>query len=213
MVGARYVVAALGWAGTVLIVRHLSVEQWGAFSFVFSLLGLLAVFTELGLGRVAIKGLVDGERDRATFAGTLVVLRGLLGLLAYLAALAFVVLADYPGEVVRATAVAGLVVVLATPSHAVEGVFQAHLQMGTVAVGNVLGQLAQIALVVALVSAGGSVVLFTVPAVACEVVILAWKVRRVRRLQPVRLNVDLATWWALLKEAAPLAAGVVLATL
>lgn len=213
MVGARYVVAALGWAGTVLIVRHLSVEQWGAFSFVFSLLGLLAVFTELGLGRLAIKGLLDGEHDPATFAGTLVVLRGLLGLLAYLVALAFVVVADYPGEVVRATAVAGLVVVLATPSHAVEGVFQANLQMGTVAVGNILGQLAQIALVVALVSMGGSVVLLTVPAVVCEVVILVWKVRRVRRLHPIRLNVDLATWWALLKEAAPLAAGVVLATL
>ncbi|HEV3402511.1 MAG TPA: oligosaccharide flippase family protein [Acidimicrobiales bacterium] len=213
MVGARYVVAALGWAGTLLIVRHLSVEQWGAFSFVFSLLGLLAVFTELGLGRVAIKGLLDDERDPTSFAGTLVVLRGLLGVLAYLVALGFVIVAGYPGEVTRATAVAGLVVVLATPSHAVEGVFQAHLQMGTVAVGNILGQLAQIALVVALVTVGGSVVLLTVPAVACEVVILAWKVRRVRRLQSIRLNVDLSAWWELLKEAAPLAAGVVLATL
>ena len=213
MVAARYVVAALGWAGTLLIVRHLSVEQWGAFSFVFSLLGLLAVLTELGLGRVAIKGLLDEERDSASFAGTLVVLRGALGLLAYLVALAFVVVAGYPPEVVRATAVAGFVVIVATPSRAVEGVFQARLQMGAVAAGNVLGQLAQIALVVALVSMGASIVLLTVPAVACEVVILAWKVRRVRRLQPIRLNVDLATWWALLKEAAPLAAGVVLATL
>jgi O-antigen/teichoic acid export membrane protein len=115
--------------------------------------------------------------------------------------------------VVRATAVAGLVVVLATPSAAVEGVFQARLQRGTVAVGNILGQLAQIGLVVALVSMGGSVVLLTVPAVVCEVVILVWKVRRARRVQPIRLNVDVATWWALLKEAAPLAAGVVLATL
>ena len=213
MVGARYVVAALGWAGTLLIVRHLSVEQWGAFSFVFSLLGLLAVFTELGLGRVAIKGLLERDRDPVRFAGTLVVLRGVLGVLAYLVAVAFVVLADYPGEVVRATAVAGLVVVLATPSAAVEGVFQAHLHMGTVAVGNILGQLAQVALVVGLVSLGGSLVLLTVPAVACEVVIIVWKVRRVRRIHPIRLNVDLATWWELLKEAAPLAAGVVLATL
>lgn len=213
MVGARYVVAALGWAGTVLIVRHLSVEQWGAFSFVFSLLGLLAVFTELGLGRVAIRGLLDDEHDHAAFAGTLVVLRAVLGLVAYVAALAFVVLAGYPGDVVRATAVAGLVVVLATPSAAVEGIFQAHLQMGAVAVGNILGQLAQVGLIVAAVSMGGSVVLLTVPAVVCEVVILGWKVRRVRRLQAIRLNVDLATWWELLKEVAPLAAGTVLATL
>lgn len=212
LVGARYIVAALGWVGTLVIVRTLSLEEWGRFSFVFSLLGLLSVLADLGLGRVALKGLLDDQGDQAGFAGTLVVLRAILGVACYMLAVGFVILARYPPEVVGATAVAGLVLVLASPSHAVESVFQSHLRVGSVAVGNVLGQLSQLALVVAIASAGGSVVLLTIPAVVCEVVILTWRVRRVRRLQTLRLNVQWATWGRLLREAAPLGAGVILST-
>ena len=212
LVGARYAVAGLGWLGTLLIIRSLSVEQWGRFSFVFSLLGLLAVFTELGVGRVAIKGLVEEKDDQGDFAGTLVMLRAAMGAVGYALALSFVVVAGYPSEVVRATAVGGLILLLATPASAVQGVFQAHLRLGPVAVGNVIGQLSQIALITAIATVGGSVVLFTIPAVLCELTILAWRVRRVRRLHRIRLNVDLATWWRLLRDAAPLAVGMILAT-
>ena len=123
LVAARSVVAGLGWVGTLIIVRRLTVAEFGRFTFVFSLLALVSVFTELGLGRVAVAGLLDETRDRATFAGTLVLLRTVLALLTYAAAMAFVVVAGYPAEVVRATAVAGVVVILATVSHAIEAIF------------------------------------------------------------------------------------------
>ena len=212
LVAGRYSVAALGWLGTLVVIRSLSVEQFGRFSFVFSLLGLLAVFTELGIGRVAIKGLVTDDSQRGHFAGTLVVLRAVMGAVGYVVAVGFVLVFGYPSEVVRATAVGGLILLLATPSNAIQGVFQAHLQMGPVAVGNVLGQLSQIALITAIATVGGSVVLFTVPAVICEATILVWKLHRVRRLHRIRLNVDFAVWRRLLREAAPLAAGTILAT-
>lgn len=212
LVTGRYAVAALGWLGTLLIIRSLSVEEWGRFSFVFSLLGVLAIFTELGVGRVAIKGLLEEEDDDGHFAGTLVMLRTAMGAAGYLLAMGFVLAAGYPSEVIRATAIGGLILLLATASSAVQGVFQAHLQMRAVAVGNVLGQLTQIALITAIATLGGSVVLFTAPAVAGEVTILAWRMRRVRRLQKIRLNVDLALWRRLLREAAPLAVGMVMAT-
>ena len=60
MVAARYVVAALGWLGTLIIVRSLSVDQFGRLSFVFSLILLIAVFADLGIGSLSIKGLLDG---------------------------------------------------------------------------------------------------------------------------------------------------------
>jgi O-antigen/teichoic acid export membrane protein len=211
MIGARYAVAALGWLGTIIMVRRLSVAEFGRFTFVFSLIGMIAVFTELGLGRMAIKGLVDDGRDKAGFTGTLVVLRSCLALVVYTAAVAFVAAAGYPGEVVRATLVAGVVLLLATPSRAIEAVFEVHLRMGTVALSKVIGQLAQLGLIAAIaVGGGGSVVLFAVPPVACEVLILAWRLVTVRKLQPIRLNVDWEEWRALLREAAPLAAGAVM---
>jgi len=211
MLGARCAVAALGWLGTLFIVRRLSVAEFGRFTFVFSLIGMVAVFTELGLGRVAIKGLLDDGRDKAAFAGSLVALRSCLAALVYAAAVAFVVVAGYPAEVVRATLVAGVVMLLATPSHAVEAVFQVHLKMRTVAVGKVAGQFGQLALIAAIAaSGGGSVVLFAVPAVAGEVIILAWKLATVGKLQTIRLTVDWPQWRLLLREAAPLAAGAVM---
>lgn len=207
----RYTIAALGWLGSLLIVRSLSLEEWGRFSFVFSFLGLISVFTELGMGRVAIKGLLD-EGDPGTFAGAYITLRGALGVLAYAMAVAFTALAGYPAEVVHATAIAGLVLILATVSHAYEAVFQAHLQMRTVAIGMVVAQLAQLTLVAAIIAAGGSVVLLTIPVLVFELVTLGWRLRGVRRIQPVLLNIDLAMWRKLAREAAPIAAGAILAS-
>ena len=211
MVVSRYAVAALGWLGTMIMVRRLSVAEFGRFTFVFSLLGMVAVFTELGLGRMAIKGLLDEGRDKAAFAGTLVALRSCLGALIYAFSIAFVVVAGYPTEVVRATLVAGVVLLLATPSSAIEAVFQVNLRMGTVAFSKVAGQFGQLALIAAIAAGGGgSVVLFAVPAIAGEVIILVWRLVTVRKLQTIRLNVDWPEWRALLREAAPLAAGAVM---
>ena len=213
MVGARYVVAALGWLGTLIIVRSLSVDQFGRLSFVFSLILLIAVFADLGIGRLSIKGLLDGEHDPVAFAGTLVVLRALMGTVTYAAAVVFVIVAGYPPEVFRAMLVAGVALLIATPSRAIEAVFQAHFRLASVAVANVAGQLSQLALTAAVAVGGGSVVRFAIPAVAGEVVIVGWKLIRVRRIQPIRLNIDWATWRRLLAEAAPLAVGSIMATL
>ena len=210
--GSRLIVAALGWAGTVLIVRTLSREQWGQFSFIFGLLGLLAVFTDLGVGRVAIAGLVDAENDRPRLAGTYIVLRSLLGLLGYVMAIGFVVLAGYPSRVVAGTAIAGLVLVIATPSYAFDAIFQTTMRLRTVAIGQTLGQVAQLALTAAIAVAGGGLVLFTIPAVLFEVVAILYKAAKVPPEFRPRFNIDWEHWRHLLREAGPLAVGGILAS-
>jgi O-antigen/teichoic acid export membrane protein len=215
LVLSRVVIAALGWAGTLLIIRHLSVERWGRFSFVFAFLGLLSIITDLGIGRIVIGG-IAGEHavdDPAAFAGTYIVLRALLGIIGYVIALAFVVGLHYPAEVVRTTAVAGLVVVIATPSQAFDAIFQAHLRMPVVAVAGVVGQASQLALTVAVVVAGGSLVRFAIPAVVAEVVIASWKIIGVRRVVRPRFGIVLHWWKQMLVEALPLAVGGALGTI
>jgi len=213
LLAGRIAVAAMGWAGTVLIVRSLDEHDFGQFSFVFSLLGMLSIVTDLGIGRVAIAGMLDPQRDRAEFVGSYVVLRALLGLFGYGMAVGFVALAGYPATVVQATAVAGLVILLATPSHAYHVAFQAHLRMGSVAVAGVAGQAAQLALTVAIVTAGGTLVWLVVPAVLAEVVILAVTVPQARRLTQFRYVVRPALWRELLREAVPLSIGAAFVTL
>lgn len=207
---SRLAVAALGYAGTVLIVRTLSTGDWGRFSFIFGFLGLVSVLTDLGVGRIAIAGLLEGQADRARAAGTYIILRAALGVMGYVVAVGVVVLADYPPEVVSATAVAGLVLVLATPSNGLEAVFQASFRLRSVAVAHALAQLAQLALTCAIVVGGGSLVLLTLPAVAYEVVDLAYKVYRLPPDLRPQLSLDWVASRRLLKEAAPLAVGGIL---
>jgi O-antigen/teichoic acid export membrane protein len=208
----RLGVAVLGWAGTLLIVRSLSVDQFGRFTFIFGLLGLVSTLTELGIGRVAVAGILDQDGDRGAFAGSYVLLRGVLGLGGYVIAVAVVVLAGYPGDVVRATAVAALVLVIATPSQAYVAVFQAENRLRPLATASVLGQVSQIGLTAAIAAAGGSVLLFTIPAVLGEVVIIAWHRRWARRLLQLRYRPLWGTWGRLFREAVPLAIGGILAT-
>lgn len=215
MLVGRVAVAAMGWAGTLLITRHLTKAQFGQFTLVFSILGMLSIVTEMGIGRLAINGLMNPAPglDRGRFAGTYVVLRCLMGALGYVLALGLVLVLGYPDVVVRTTAVAGLVVLLSTPIHAFHLAFQTTMRMGSVAVAEVIGQMAQLALTIALVVHGGSVAWFAVPAVLCELTIMAVLVPRARRLVPFRFAVEPRVWWGLLREAVPISIGGAMATL
>jgi O-antigen/teichoic acid export membrane protein len=210
LLGSRLARAALGWTGTVLIARSLSLDEFGRFTLIFTVLALMSVVTDMGIGRLAVRGMLD--QDDPGFAGSYLVLRTLMGVVGYGVALLVVVAAGYPAEVVQATAVAGLVIVLATPSSALEVVFQAKLRMGTVGVAETTGMVAQVALTAAIAAAGGTVLLFTIPAILYEVLVLVWKARAARHLVPLRPRVDVRSWLALLREAVPLSVGFGLAT-
>ncbi len=213
LVAGRLVIAILGWGGTILIARDLSTEAFGQFTLVFSILGMLSIVTDLGVGRVVIGGLVGDGPDRDRLAGTYILLRATLGVLGYGLAMAVVTLADYPDPVPKATAVAGLIVILATPSSAYDAAFQVTGRLARIAVADTFGQLAQIALTVALVLRGGSLVWYTVPAVLNAALVILWKMPAAHRLIPFHYRVDFGLWWMMLKEAVPLSAGAAFATL
>ena len=52
LVVGRYGVAAFGWLGTVLMVRHLTDSQWGELSFVLSLLSLVGFVSDEAKRRI-----------------------------------------------------------------------------------------------------------------------------------------------------------------
>ncbi len=213
LIAGRVLVAAAGWAGSVLVARHLGDAAWGQFSLVFAILGLLSIVTDLGVGRIAVAGLLDPEQDAARFAGTYIVLRTVLGIIGYGVALLVVVLLGHESIIVTATAVAGLVVLISTPSHAYDIAFQVKDRLVPLAVAGSLSQLAQLALTIALVLRGASLVWLTVPFVVKEVLVLAWKVPAAHRMVDFRYGIDIGIWRRLLGEAVPLTAGAAFVTL
>ena len=217
MLASRVAVSEMGWAGSIVIARMLSPTEWGQYSFVFGLLGLLSVVTDLGVGRVVLARLVDEEDpDVPLVASSFIALRVLLGLVGYAVALLYVVLLDYPDEVVRATAVAGVVVVIATPSHALTLLFQARLRLTVVAAAEALGQVVQLALIALAALLAPQLLVFVLPVIANELVKIAIKTRGVRRgitgPRPAR-QVELWRWRGMLIDAVPLTIGTALTTL
>lgn len=212
----RLLVAALGWAGSVLIARKLSPDDWGQFSFVFGLLGLLSVITDLGVGRVVLTRLMDSDpKEVSRLASSFIALRMTLGLIGYLVALGYVTVMGYPGSVIRATAIAGLVVVIATPSHALSVMFQSRLRLTLVAVAEVVAQVVQLGLTVAAALFAPVLLVFVLPAVANELVALGIKIVGVHRghggPRPARA-LHLHLWRSMLIEAVPLTIGAAFVT-
>ena len=54
LVAGRYAVAALAWIGTVIIVRQLTVEEFGEYSVIFSLLGIVGFIADLRISRIVL---------------------------------------------------------------------------------------------------------------------------------------------------------------
>lgn len=214
---SRLLVAAMGWGGSVLIARRLSPDDWGQFSFVFGLLGMLAIVTDLGVGRVVLGRLLDSDEAQVNrLASSFIALRATLGLLGYLGAVAYVVLMEYPGTVVRATLLAGLVVVVATPSHALTVLYQSRLRLTMVAVVEVGSQAVQLALTVAAALYAPYLLVFVLPALANELVAVTGKIVGVKqgRAGPrPTWKVSIHLWRPMLSEAVPLTVGAAMVTM
>ncbi|WP_328859042.1 oligosaccharide flippase family protein [Williamsia herbipolensis] len=217
MLLGRVFVAALGWAGSIAIARSLGSEEWGQYSFVFGLLGLLSVITDLGVGRVVLSRLVgDSESETRLVASSFIALRLGLGLIGYAAAVGFVVLADYPGVVVTATAIAGLVVVIATPSHSLTVLYQSRLKLTVVSVIESLSQIVQLAATVIAVIVAPVLLVVVIPAVLFELVSLISKGVVLHRgglgFRPAK-RIEIWRWSEMLREAFPLSIGFALTVL
>lgn len=217
LLASRVLIAALGWAGSIVIARVLSPTEWGQYSFVFALLGLLSVITDLGVGRVVLARLVEDDApDAPLVASSFIALRVLLGMVGYVVALGYVLLLDYPGEVVRATALGGVVVIIATPSHALTMLFQSRLRLAVVAAAEAIGQTVQLGLTVFAALVAPSLLVFVLPVIVNELVKVCLKLRGVRRgdtgARPAR-RVELWRWRGMLIDAIPLTIGTAFATL
>lgn len=213
LLSGRVFIAAAGWAGTVLIARDLGTEKFGQFTLVFSLLGMLAIITDLGVGRVAVSALLDSDQDRELFAGTYIILRTVLGIFGYGLAVIVALVGGFPSPVPLAVVIGGLVVLFATPSHAYEIAFQVKDRLAPLAVADTLAKIGQLGLIVAVVFRGGTLIWFVVPAVLNDLAILLWKAPAAHRLMGFRYRIDRGIWWALLKEAVPLSLGTAFVTL
>ena len=209
----RVVVAAFGWVGQILITHRLSDTDYGAFAFVFNLLGLLGLVADFQISRIVIGEILDAGDDLTRVVSSFLTFRVALGALMYALAVGFVLIGNYPPVVLDATLIGGLSFFIASATWALVTVCQAFLWLRTVALSMVVAQIAQFLVILGLfVAHSHSILYFVVPFLIYDVVTLIWMVVALRRVVRVVPRVEPGHWWHWLKDAAPLALGATLGT-
>lgn len=213
MLASRLVASTLSWIGTLIVIRSLSKAEYGSFTFVFALLGLLGLLADFETSRVVLTEMGRGG-DVQALAGRFLVFRIALGTLGYALSMTIVVLGPYKPVEVAGVAIGGLSFFVASALWALISVCQARLWLRVVAVAIVAGQVVQLALIVALRTTGtGTLLRYVWPFVVSDLVSLIVVALALRRAVPLRPRVDTTAWRRWVKQAAPLAIGSALGTL
>lgn len=194
----------LGLVSAPLVTRHLGAEDFGRYLTVFSLVTLVALLTEGGLGALAVRELavLDPERRRELMRN-LVGMRAVLMLAGIAFAVAFSALAGYGGELVLGTVVASAGVFAYGAQGVASVPLAAELRLGWVTAAEVVRQVVFVAALAACVLAGTGVVPLlgaTIPAGIAGTAVLAWALRGRGIWRPA---FEWATWRAILRDAIP----------
>ncbi len=97
LVVGRYVVAALSWGVTLIVVRELSVSDFGRYQLIFSLLAIVGFIADLRLSRIVLRDVMDAEGDDAgAIIGSYLGMRLVIGAVSYVGAMAWVLIGGYP---------------------------------------------------------------------------------------------------------------------
>ncbi len=214
--GGRLAGAALSLTGTLLIAAELGKQQFGSFSFIFNLLGLLGLFADFETTRVVMAelGRSNDDDEVSSIASRFIVFRFVLGSVTYLSALAIVWIGPYSSIEIQGTAIGGLSLLIASAAWSLISVCQAKQWLRTVAAAMFGGQVVQFIIIIVLNSTGhGSLLRYIVPFVVSDVVVFFVILTVIRKSVRVRPFIDFDSWRRWLVEAAPLAIGTAMAAM
>jgi O-antigen/teichoic acid export membrane protein len=205
--GAGYAAGILLGAGTsVLLLRHLGVEDFGRYGVVVALIGIVSAVTDAGLTAVGSRELaILPPSQRPALMRNLVGLRIALTLAGIAVAVAFAAVAGYPGVVVAGTAVAGVGILLLNTQSTLMMPLSVELRLGAITLLETLRHALTLVGVALLVLAGASLMPFFGVQVAVGASVLLLTPLFVAGVAGMRPTIELATARALLRESLPIA--------
>jgi O-antigen/teichoic acid export membrane protein len=187
-----------------VLIVHLGEADFGRYVTVLSLVAIVSGFTEGGLNAVVLREFATLARDRRrqmmrSAIGIRLVVTGAGVLLA----VAFAAAAGYSSTLVLGTALAGLGLVIQLLQSTLATTLQARLRFGWVSVAELVRQVINVALLVALVLAGAGLLPLWGAAIPAALASLAMTVPLVLGDISLRPSFHLGRWWGLLRDTVP----------
>ena len=210
---AGYAAGALLTAATsILLLRYLSLEEFGAYVTVTSLVAIVGGLTEAGLNLVAQRDWVGAgdDRDRGEIVASLVGIRLVATPIGVVVAILFGLAAGYDQPVIIGIAVAGVGLVIANVAASLTTPLMVALRLGVVTASDLARQTAIMLAIVVVVVAGGSLATLFVAHVVGGIAMLVVIVLALGGLSTLRPTFSWARWKPLLVAAAPVAAAAVI---
>ena len=202
----------IGFAYILTLARLLGVEEFGLYNLVIGLVSIAMTAVDFGLARLVLRDLARDPQSTDRHLATLLPLRMLLALAGYVLLLALVALSGYSSRTLLLVAITAVALLPTSLGMLFDVLFHARQQMRYSAAGDVVLGLTQFVAGVGVLLAGGglqAVLASNIVAACAYCAFLAWQVRASG--QRIRLHLERALAWQLLRKAAPYALVTLLA--
>jgi O-antigen/teichoic acid export membrane protein len=209
--GGGYAIGvALTAVASIFLLRYLGVVDFGRFVTVVSLMAIVSGVTDAGLTAVGTRelSLRTTPQERHRLLANLIGIRMLVTPIGVLLATGFALIAGYPQVMVWGTLLAGLGVVLVSVQATMMLPASVSLRIGSVTIGEIAKQAAQVVAIVLLVIAGASLFPFFGVQIVAGLVALSITPWLVGRSYIVAPAFHRSEWSMLIREALPVAASL-----
>jgi len=197
------VALATGLVMSAVLSRHLGVDGFGSFTYLFAFIYFFLALSDLGVQTIVVREISQQPGRSGEIVGAMVSFRVIVALVALMASWAVIVRMAFPPDLARSLALFSLMLPLGALKLPV-AVFQARLKIEYGAAIDVITRVVGLALVMLVVWLGKGLVAIAAALVANDLasVILIWIVSR--RLVRVVWRVDRACWARVLQASLPL---------
>jgi O-antigen/teichoic acid export membrane protein len=193
-----------------LITRYLGQEGFGDYATVLAFLSFFASVADLGLYSISTREISRTGAHEEKIMGNIFTLRVISSLAIFIISPLVVIFFDYPLVVKEGIIIAAASFIFSSSYQVLNGIFQKNLAMDRVAVGELVGKISQVLLVVAAVklNLGFSWIISSLllNMLVSFIIVFFWSKKYLR----FKLRFDFAYWKEFLKESMPIGVGAVI---
>ncbi len=206
---SRLAVGGISLVITAILTRSLGPINYGYYNALLAYLFLFATLADFGLYTILIKELGQAQQDEGTIVSELFTLRLVIVVGAAILANILGLWLPYPHEVRIALLFASFYLVSSSMVQILNGVFQKHLRLTSLAISDVVARVVQLALLVVFLYLGINLITFVIIMVLSEILRFILVMIFARPLVNIKLSFNFKYWKRILKTAFPIATSLI----
>ncbi|MBI4457488.1 flippase [Candidatus Uhrbacteria bacterium] len=205
----KFAGTAIALVTVAIMTRHLKPEGYGAFTTVISYLQFFGTIVDFGLTLTMIRMISESGADEKKVASNILTIRVASGAVFFGIAPLIALLFPYSAEVKTGIGIATVSYLCIALSQVLIGVFQKHLEVRMAAVAEVSGRLVLLAGTALAAVTGAGLTAYIVALTVSNLAQFVLSVIFVRRLVPIRLEVDFGLWKKIISQSWPIGVSII----